>query len=66
MKKTKLKHRTRKFISFALAVCLLTGMLSLSVSAEAGDDKLPSEDCFGYTYKFQKCQLTKREFRLDK
>lgn len=52
MKKTKLKHRTRKFISFALAVCLLTGMLSLSVSAEAGDDKLPSEDCFGYTYKF--------------
>lgn len=52
MKKTKLKHRTRKFISFALAVCLMTGMLSLSVSAEAGDDKLPSEDCFGYTYKF--------------
>lgn len=52
MKKTKLKHRTRKFISFALAVCLLTGMLSLSVSAEAGDDKLPSEDCFGYTYRF--------------
>lgn len=52
MKKTKLKHRTRKFISFALAVCLLTGMLSLSVSAETGDDKLPSEDCFGYTYKF--------------
>lgn len=52
MKKTKLKYRTRKFISFALAVCLLTGMLSLSVSAEAGDDKLPSEDCFGYTYKF--------------
>lgn len=52
MKKTKLKHRTRKFISFALAVCLLTGLFSLSVSADTGDDKLPSEDCFGYTYKF--------------
>ena len=33
MKKTKLKHRTRKFISFALAVCLLTGMLSVTASA---------------------------------
>lgn len=52
MKKTKLKHRTRKFISFALAVCLLTGLFSLSVSADTGDDKLPSEDCYGYTYRF--------------
>lgn len=52
MKKTKLKHRTRKFISFALAVCLLTGLFSLSVSADTGDDKLPSEECYGYTYRF--------------
>ena len=52
MKKTKLKHGTRKFISFALAVCLLTGLFSLSVSADTGDDKLPSEDCYGYTYRF--------------
>lgn len=52
MKKTKLKHRTKKFISFALAVCLLTGLFSLSVSADTGDDKLPSEDCYGYTYRF--------------
>lgn len=52
MKKTKLKHRPRKFISFALAVCLLTGLFSLSVSADTGDDKLPSEDCYGYTYRF--------------
>lgn len=52
MKKTKLKHRTRKFISFVLAVCLLTGLFSLSVSADTGDDKLPSEDCYGYTYRF--------------
>lgn len=52
MKKTKLKYRTRKFISFALAVCLLTGLFSLSVSADTGDDKLPSEECYGYTYRF--------------
>ena len=52
MKKNKPKICTRKIISFALAVCLLTGLLSLSVSADTGDDKLPSEDCYGYTYRF--------------
>lgn len=60
MKKTKLKHRTRKFISFALAVCLLTGMLSVTASAltqnEAGYaglyNKVPSSNGSGYTYRF--------------
>lgn len=52
MKNKKIMNRTRNFISFALVICLLTSLLSVSVSAEAGDDKLPSEDCFGYTYKF--------------
>ena len=60
MKKTKLKYRTRKFISFALAVCLLTGMLSVTASAltqnEAGYaglyNKVPSSNGSGYTYRF--------------
>ncbi len=60
MKKTKLKHRTRKFISFALAVCLLTGMLSVTASAltENKDgyaglyNKVPSSSGSGYTYRF--------------
>ena len=60
MKKTKLKHRTRKFISFVLAVCLLTGMLSVTASAltqnEAGYaglyNKVPSSNGSGYTYRF--------------
>lgn len=60
MKKTKLKHRTRKFISFALAVCLLTGMLSVTASALTQNEdgyaglynKVPSSNGSGYTYRF--------------
>ena len=60
MKKTKLKHRTRKFISFALAVCLLTGMLSVTASAFTENkegyaglyNKIPSSNGSGYTYRF--------------
>lgn len=60
MKKTKLKHRTRKFISFALAVCLLTGMLSVTASAFTENkggyaglyNKVPSSNGSGYTYRF--------------
>lgn len=60
MKKTKLKHRTRKFISFALAVCLLTGMLSVTASALTQNkdgyaglyNKVPSSNGSGYTYRF--------------
>ena len=60
MKKTKLKHRTKKFISFALAVCLLTGMLSVTASALTQNEdgyaglynKLPSSNGSGYTYRF--------------
>lgn len=60
MKKTKLKHRTRKFISFALAVCLLTGMLSVTASAFIENkegyaglyNKIPSSNGSGYTYRF--------------
>ena len=60
MKKTKLKHRTRKFISLALAVCLLTGMLSVTASALTQNEdgyaglynKLPSSNGSGYTYRF--------------
>ena len=60
MKKTKLKHRTRKFISFALAVCLLTGMLSVTASALTQNkdgyaglyNKIPSSNGSGYTYRF--------------
>lgn len=60
MKKTKLKHRARKFISFALAVCLLTGMLSVTASAFTENkegyaglyNKLPSSNGSGYTYRF--------------
>lgn len=60
MKKTKLKHRTRKFISFALAVCLLTGMLSVTASALTQNEdgyaglynKIPSSNGSGYTYRF--------------
>ena len=60
MKKTKLKHRTRKFISFALAVCLLTGMLSVTASALTQNEdgyaglynKVPSINGSGYTYRF--------------
>lgn len=60
MKKTKLKHRTRKFISLALAVCLLTGMLSVTASALTQNEdgyaglynKVPSSNGSGYTYRF--------------
>lgn len=60
MKKTKLKHRTKKFISFALAVCLLTGMLSVTASALTQNEdgyaglynKVPSSNGSGYTYRF--------------
>lgn len=60
MKKTKLKHRTRKFISFALAVCLLAGMLSVTASALTQNEdgyaglynKVPSSNGSGYTYRF--------------
>ena len=60
MKKTKLKYRTRKFISFALAVCLLTGMLSVTASALTQNEdgyaglynKVPSSNGSGYTYRF--------------
>lgn len=60
MKKTKLKHRTIKFISFALAVCLLTGMLSVTASAFTENkegyaglyNKIPSSNGSGYTYRF--------------
>lgn len=60
MKKTKLKHRTKKFISFALAVCLLTGMLSVTASAFTENkggyaglyNKVPSSNGSGYTYRF--------------
>ena len=60
MKKTKLKYRTRKFISFALAVCLLTGMLSVTASALTQNEdgyaglynKVPSINGSGYTYRF--------------
>ena len=60
MKKTKLKHRTRKFISFALAICLLTGMLSVTASALTQNEdgyaglynKVPSSNGSGYTYRF--------------
>ena len=60
MKKTKLKHRTRKFISFVLAVCLLTGMLSVTASAFTENkggyaglyNKVPSSNGSGYTYRF--------------
>ncbi len=60
MKKTKLKRRTRKFISFALAVCLLTGMLSVTASALTQNkdgyaglyNKVPSSNGSGYTYRF--------------
>lgn len=60
MKKTKLKHRTRKFISFVLAVCLLTGMLSVTASALTQNEdgyaglynKVPSSNGSGYTYRF--------------
>lgn len=60
MKKTKLKHRTKKFISFALAVCLLTGMLSVTASALTQNEdgyaglynKVPSINGSGYTYRF--------------
>lgn len=60
MKKTKLKHRTKKFISFALAVCLLTGMLSVTASALTQNEdgyaglynKIPSSNGSGYTYRF--------------
>lgn len=60
MKKTKLKHCTRKFISFALAVCLLTGMLSVTASALTQNEdgyaglynKIPSSNGSGYTYRF--------------
>lgn len=60
MKKTKLKHRARKFISFALAVCLLTGMLSVTASAFTENkggyaglyNKVPSSNGSGYTYRF--------------
>lgn len=60
MKKTKLKHRARKFISFALAVCLLTGMLSVTASALTQNEggyaglynKVPSSNGSGYTYRF--------------
>lgn len=60
MKKTKLKHRTRKFISLALAVCLLTGMLSVTASAFTENkggyaglyNKVPSSNGSGYTYRF--------------
>lgn len=60
MKKTKLKRRTRKFISFVLAVCLLTGMLSVTASALTQNEdgyaglynKVPSSIGSGYTYRF--------------
>ena len=60
MKKTKLKRRIRKFISFALAVCLLTGMLSVTASALTQNqdgyaglyNKVPSSNGSGYTYRF--------------
>ena len=60
MKKTKVKHRTRKFISFVLAVCLLTGMLSVTASAFTENkggyaglyNKVPSSNGSGYTYRF--------------
>ena len=52
MRKSKIVNCSRKIICFVLVICLFTGLFSVSVSAEIGDDKLPSEDCFGYTYKF--------------
>ena len=52
MKKSKIINRPRKIICFVLVICLFTGSFSVSVSAEIGYDKLPSEDGFGYTYKF--------------
>lgn len=60
MKNTKLKHCTRKFISFSLVVCLLTGILSVTASAltqnqdgyEGLYNKVPSSNGSGYTYRF--------------
>lgn len=60
MKNTKLKHCTRKFISFVLAVCLLTGILSVTASALTQNqdgyaglyNKVPSSNGSGYTYRF--------------
>lgn len=60
MKNTKLKHCTRKFISFSLVVCLLTGILSVTASALTQNqdgyaglyNKIPSSNGSGYTYRF--------------
>ena len=60
MKNTKLKHFTRKFISFSLVVCLLTGILSVTASALTQNqdgyaglyNKIPSSNGSGYTYRF--------------
>lgn len=60
MKNTKLKHCTRKFISFSFVVCLLTGILSVTASALTQNqdgyaglyNKVPSSNGSGYTYRF--------------